>query len=424
MSFYKLIILIFVLILASILFGFIIYKRIKLSHKSFKFMGYLYIILIIVAIYFNPLTNSIKDMYRISHYQYHPNFIKKFKEIYKKPVIKTPKKSKNIVYIYLESFSRNFTTKFKNLTPNINSLKNRLDFTNINQIPYGASITIEGLFASACGYPYSVIKYGTKKDEKIELTNAKPKFKNLNMTCANKILKSLGYYTYFIKGGNLEFQNAYGFLKYMRYDKAQGKDELLKRGAKNLNEWGIDDDDMLEIAFDDFLKLSQEKDKFLQVILNIGMHVPNGFVSKKCKNLKYLDGLNSILNATKCTDFLVADFINKIKSSKYSKNTIIVIQSDHLMPYALAKGLNDENMGNSKIFFTILDDDIEGVKIIDNHGSSLDTFTTLLGYMGISDEMNLGRNILKINSVNKMVPGLFYQGAMGIVDSVKYEEDF
>lgn len=41
--------------------------------------------------------------------------------------------------------------------------------------------------------------------------------------------------------------------------------------------------------------------------------------------------------------------------------------------------------------------------------------------MGISDEMNLGRNILKEKSINKSIPGLFYQGAMMIGDSVEYK---
>lgn len=422
LSFWKQILYVLTLVLAAVLFSIIVYRRAVLFKKSFKFAWVTYLLSVILAIYFNPLTNSIKEMYRILHYQYHPNFINKFKEVYKKPIIKSPKIDKNIVYIYLESFSRNFTTNFENLTPNINALKNRLEFTDINQISHGASITLEGLFASACAYPYSVIKYGTKNDERIDLTNAKPKFSNSDMICANEILKSLGYYTYFIKGASLEFQNTYEFLKYMRYDRMQGKDELLKRGAKNLNEWGVDDDEMLEIAFDDFLKLSQEKDKFLQVILNVGMHVPDGLMSEKCENLKYLDGSNSMLNAVTCTDFLIAEFINKIRNSQYSKNTIIVLQSDHLMPYSLVNGLNDKNMGDSKIFFTILDDDINGVKFIKTHGTSVDTFTTLLGYMGISDEMNLGRNILKNDSINQSIPqGLFYQGAMGIVDSVKYE---
>ena len=207
----------------------------------------------------------------------------------------------------------------------------------------------------------------------------------------------------------------------MKYDEMQGKEELLKRGAKNLNEWGVDDDEMFEFAFDDFLRLSQSKDKFLQVVLNVEMHVLSGFISKKCENLKYLDGSNSMLNAAKCTDFLVGEFVNKIRASKYSKNTIIVMQSDHLLPYSVVDGMSDEKMGDSRLFFTILDDDINGTKIVQNYGSSLDTFTTFLGYMGISDEINLGRNILKEKSINKSIPGLFYQGAMMIGDSVEYK---
>lgn len=421
LSFYKQILFILALVFATVLFGVIVCKRVNSFKKSFKFANILWGISVVLAICFNPLTNSLLQMYIILNFQYHPAFIKKFSEIYKKPVFQKPLKNKNIVYIYLESFSRNFTTKFENLTPNINALSNRLEFSNINQINNGASITLEGLFASACGYPYSVTIYGEKKEKYTDLMGAKPNFKNSNMICANELLKKLGYYTYFIKGASLEFQNTRGFLEYMKYDEMQGKEELLKRGAKSLNEWGVDDDEMFEFAFDDFLRLSQSKDKFLQVVLNVGMHVPSGFISKKCENLKYLDGSNSMLNAAKCTDFLVGEFVNKIRASKYSKNTIIVMQSDHLLPYSVVDGMSDEKMGDSRLFFTILDDDINGTKIVQNYGSSLDTFTTFLGYMGISDEMNLGRNILKEKSINKSIPGLFYQGAMMIGDSVEYK---
>lgn len=262
-----------------------------------------------------------------------------------------------------------------------------------------------------------------KTDNKVNLVNAKPDFKSTNIVCATDILKENGYYAYFIKGASLGFQNTNKFLEARNYDEFYGKDELLKRGAQNLNEWGVDDDEMFDIAFNDFLRLSEKNKKFLQVILNIGMHTPNGFISKKCSDISYLDGSNPMLNATKCTDFLVASFVNKIRSSKYSKNTIIVMQSDHLMPHLLTNGLvKDKKMENSKLFFTILDDEINGTKEIKNYGTSLDTFTTLLGYIGISDEINLGRNILKEKSVAKCdVSPPFFDAAMTIVDKTTYE---
>ena len=168
--------------------------------------------------------------------------------------------------------------------------------------------------------------------------------------------------------------------------------------------------------------MSERKDKFLQVILNVSMHVPDGFVSKKCNELLGLSS-NGMLSAVKCTDFLLGEFINKIRSSKYSKNTIIAIQNDHLMPYMVANGVDSKKIENSKMLFMILDDSINGVKVIENYGSSLDTFTTFLGYIGVTDEMNLGRNILNKDSIDKSEGNIqmLYKAAMGGLLSLKYK---
>lgn len=128
-----------------------------------------------------------------------------------------------------------------------------------------------------------------------------------------------------------------------------------------------------------------------------------------------------MLNATACTDYLVSEFVRKIRASKWGKNTIIAIQNDHLMPYAIANGIEEEKMAGSKMFFTILDDEIDGVKKVQNYGSSLDTFTTLLGYMGVTNRLNLGRNILKEKSIDEDNMDFIYKVAMMSLDDLDYE---
>ncbi len=423
-TFWKSIVLIFLFILAIILFCIILYRKISFYDKHFRFAELYCLFFICLAIYFNPLTKSLIEIYQFLNPQFHPKISENLEKSLSKPKISNVNFNKNIVYIYLESFSRNFITNYKKFTPNLNSFNNRLDFTNINQIPQGAGITIEGLFASQCGLPYFLTKYGKKKDDgNVNLENAKPKFPKSNIICAPDVLQKLGYHTYFIKGADLGFQNTDMFLKSRNYDEIYGKNELVKRGAKNINSWGVDDDELFDFAFKDFIKMSEKKDKFLQVILNVSMHVPDGFVSKKCNELLGLSS-NGMLSAVKCTDFLLGEFINKIRSSKYSKNTIIVIQNDHLMPYMVANGVDSKKIENSKMLFMILDDGINGVKVIENYGSSLDTFTTFLGYIGVTDEMNLGRSILIKDSLDNTKENIdmLYKAAMGGLLSIKYKK--
>lgn len=424
LSFWKNICLIVLFILAIVLFCIILYKKLCSYNKYLKFAEVFCLLFICLAVYFNPLTKSLVEIYQFFNPEFHPKISENLEKSLSKPKILNTNFNKNIVYIYLESFSRNFIANYKELTPNLNSFDNRLDFININQIPQGAGITIEGMFASQCGLPYFLTKYGKKNDNGgVDLENAKPKFPKSNIICAPDVLQKLGYHTYFIKGADLGFQNTDMFLKSRNYDEMYGKKELIKRGAKNINSWGVDDDELFNFAFEDFIKMSEKKDKFLQVILNVSMHVPDGFVSKKCNELLGLSS-NEMLDAVKCTDFLLGEFINKIRSSKYSKNTIIAIQNDHLMPYMVANGVDSKKIENSKMLFMILDDSINGVKVIENYGSSLDTFTTFLGYIGVTDEMNLGRNILNKDSIDKSEGNIqmLYKAAMGGLLSIKYKK--
>ncbi|WP_165590150.1 sulfatase-like hydrolase/transferase [Campylobacter geochelonis] len=411
MEFLDVIVLILLSIIAGVLFCVLFYFRMIKNIANKNMAKICYFAFILLAFILNPLAKAGYDIFTVLNPQYNKHFVSILQKSIITPKPKPATKNKNIVYIYLESFSRNYLIKFPNLTPKINSLTNKIDFVNISQAD-GTVVTIEGLFGSQCGLP--LFYYSYKKDG--EGNRKFPK----NIKCSSQILKEQGYYTYFIKGADLEFEKTRDFLNSRAYDEQKGKTELLKQQNFLLNEWGVNDDDMFDIAFSDFIRLSETKDKFLQVVLTVGTHVPNGFISKKCQNLVYEDEKNAMLNAVKCTDFLLYDFIDKIRKSKFGKNTIIVVQNDHLAPYGLIKGIDEKKLSDSNNLFFILDDDIDGVQIVENKGSSLDTFTTLLGYIGILDEMHFGRNILKIKSLHETLknPNQIYQISMPLIPNL------
>lgn len=228
-----------------------------------------------------------------------------------------------------------------------------------------------------------------------------------------------------MKGFDLNFQNTSGFLRARKYDEMIGKDELLSRGAKNTSEWGVYDDEMLNFAWQDFLRLSESGKKFAQVLLTNETHTPDGFLPPSCENISYeID--SPMLKAVKCTDKLAGKFIAKIRASKYSKNTIIVVQNDHLMPYLLvsdvAKFQDRLENPTSQMLFMILDDDIVQNQYVDINGSAFDTWTTLLGYMGVIDEMNLGRNLFKMPTFLDSAPSTLLGYTMQILDKISYDE--
>lgn len=407
------IILICLLVFAIILICAIICKRIKLQ-KSRKFLFFVFIF--VCAFVTNPTSIALFKIYK--YYFYVP--VEKYKEIIyqfvKIPEPKVASNSKNIVYIYLEGLSRNFTVneKFPNLTPNIRNLNHKIEWTNID--PYSTAITIEGLFGSQCAFPLNFFsKFETEREA----------MKTQKIICATEILKNQGYYTYFMKGFDLNFQNTASFLQSRKYDEMIGKDELLKRGAKNTSEWGVYDDEMFDFAWQDFIRLNESGKKFAQVVLTNSTHTPDGFLPPKCADISYeID--SAMLKSVKCTDKLLGEFISKIRASKYSKNTIIVVQNDHLMPYLFVSDIDKfkDKLENpqSKMLFMILDDDIAQNQYISIAGSSFDTWTTLLGYMGILDEMNFGRNLFRMPTVLQDTPSELLRYTMRILDKISYDE--
>ncbi|MDA3057744.1 sulfatase-like hydrolase/transferase [Campylobacter sp. VBCF_05 NA6] len=395
-------------VLAILLFCVIFYQKIspKLS-KNIKFIP-IFAIFFITAFLTNPLYINAKELYEI----YNPPVAKFKKAVYPFVAVPKPKqvaKNKNIVYIYLESFDRDYLNSkiYPNLTPNLSTLTNKIDFTNTTQV-VDTEFTLKGLFSSHCALNYMFV-FGKDKDENF----------SKNIKCASEILKEQGYYLYFMKGAELDYQDTRIFLKQRNYDEVKGKSEILKSGEKSLNEWGVNDDDMLEIAWEDFVRLSKEKKNFLQTLLTIGTHAPNGFLSKSCENLPFASD-SQMQKAAHCTDFLVGKFIDKIRASEFSKDTIIVLQNDHPLFYSRDK--HGKKLQNSKNLFVILDDDINGTITIDKKGISFDTFTTLLGYMGILSEMNLGRNLLMADSLPFEDDDEIYKKASRIFTEISYDE--
>lgn len=404
LTFAKEIILGVCVILSIFLFSLIFYQKIALKlTKNFKFAT-LFFIIFVVAFIFNPTIVAIYKIYMLIN----PPIIVLKASIYphlKVPMPKPATKDKNIVYIFLESFNKSYTNPqiFPNLTPYISNLTHKIEFTNISQSP-GASITIEGMFSANCALPYV-----------FNFKNADKNAFYTNIKCASEILKEQGYYTYFMKGALLEFQKTNEFLKATKFDETKGRAELVAQGATNINEWGVDDDEMFEIAWADFLRLSKSKKKFFQSILTVSTHVPNGFIPKSCQNLSYEKHDIQMLRAVKCTDMLLSKFIDKIRSSEFSKNTIIVLQSDHKVPVGKFASLQDG------LVFIILDDDIKENIFIDTKGSSIDTMTTLLGYLGILDELNLGKNLFKFDGFYNANEPIFVSAAK-LLPHIDYDE--
>lgn len=382
---FKIIIVWIILILLSVgipIFFYKYFKRFKLNKKSY--FQLISVFFLILAFVLNPLTRNILELN--GYYIYDDIFSLnseinnlEFKDLYKlSETQKASLENKNIVYIYLESFEKLYLDEelFPWLAENLNKFKkNSVFFDNIEQA-YWTSRTIWWMVWSQCGIPLINAGWGNSMHWMDSFLS--------NAYCMGDFLKESWYDLNYVWGSRLSFAWKGNFYKTHWFDSVEWYDELIGWISNKAyeNDRGLYDDTLFDIAYNKYDKLSKSDNRFWLFMINLDAHWDVWVMSKKCNNVKYTDKSDdSILNTYKCDDFLVADFINKIRENPNSKDTIIVLASDH---YAMNHNNSIEILKKKEderqMLFMILDPNKKS-EIINNKWSSFDIWATVLSYM-------------------------------------------
>ncbi len=158
-----------------------------------------------------------------------------------------------------------------------------------------------------------------------------------------------------------------------------------------LNDWGLYDDTLLDIAFERFLGLSKSTDRFALFLSTVDTHHPDGYVARSCGAINFLNLYNDMLDSVKCADQLLSHFIEKIQKSPFSDRTLIVLVSDHLaMKNDAYSYLEKQERRN---LFTIFHPKKTTPVVIDKEGVPFDIGPTVLHELGIETNIGLGRNL-------------------------------
>lgn len=214
--------------------------------------------------------------------------------------------------------------------------------------------------------------------------------------CLGDILKDHGYELRFIGGAKADFAGKGTFIKQHGYTSIDRSyfETFIPINDKNYSDWGGHDDHLLDYAYESFIELSKSDKPFVLSLLTLDTHHPRGHIPSACSNDEpYGDGKISILNAVQCSDKLLAKFISKIQSSDAYKDTIIVLQSDHLAMSNDALSMLNEDPKSRKNTFVILGSDVQKAKI-DRPGLLIDVGATILSLLGNDDGLGFGRNLL------------------------------
>lgn len=356
--------------------------------KAFLHNGFL-----ILAFLIHPAMHNIKNLIFSVTIQQADDFY----EYYKFPAdFNGTLRKKNIVFIYAESVERTYFDKeiFGDLMPNMSKLiqdENALEFTNIVQTN-GTDYTIAGTTATQCAIPLFTTSGGNSMEG---VDKFYPK-----AVCIGDMLKKENYYLSMIQGSSVQFSGMDKFYKTHGFDSVAGKEKLLKqvKDKRYVNGWGLYDDTLLELAYKEFEQLSSSKDKFALFLHTLDTHHPNGHLSASCNKNLYMDGSNKILNTVKCADFLITDFIKKVKESKYGKDTIVVVVSDHLAMRNTAKEKLDQSKKRRNLFL-IFDPSNSTYMAEEKIGTPFDVAPTVLSFLNIHTDLGLGRNLMEKESI-------------------------
>ncbi len=309
----------------------------------------------------------------------------------------------NVVIIMEESLGAEFTgilgtEKYKkyNLTPNLDELaKHSILFTNAYSTGTRTARGIEGIVGS---FPPIPGESSIKRSKSIN-----------NFFTIGKALKSQGYATHFIYGGQAMFDNMRGFFNSNDFDNIIEEKDFKNPVYKTT--WGVSDEDLFEKANDIF---SRQTSPFLAVLITTSNHMPFTFPENRITKVSKDIEDNERLNAIKYADFALGKFIKKAEKSKYFNNTLFVIAADHG-----TRIFGESVIPVKKFHIPVLIFAPEKLKItprkIDTITSQIDIAPTILGILDIPyQSIFFGRNILNIKS-NDGFALLQYDNLLGLL---------
>lgn len=334
----------------------------------------------------------------------------KFDDYYKIPSFqKATQNNKNLIFIYLESFENLYLDE--NLFPWLSNWLNQLKkestyFSNIKQA-YWAWRTIAWMVASQCWLPLITSWWWWNSMHWIDsfLSWA---------WCMWDFLKNAWYNLNYMWGASLDFAWKWNFYKTHWFNLIEWKKELEAKltNKNNFTDWWLYDDNLFDLAYKKYEKLAESDEKFGLFMINMDTHWDKWVKSEKCRNIKYNDDENSILNSYKCSDYLISDFVQKIKNNVNFKNTSIVIVSDHFaMDNNNSVDILKKNQEDRRILFLILDSDNKNKSEINKNWSTLDIWATVLSNIWFNiSQLGIWFNLLSSTwfTISDQIPNIVF----------------
>ncbi len=195
-----------------------------------------------------------------------------------------------------------------------------------------------------------------------------------------KLLKSKGYTSSFVYGGDLNFANMRNYIVYQGFENIIGKTDFESDDV--ITEWGVPDHIVASRAIqicEDVNK--QQKGPFFTTVLLLSSHTP--FEVPVPNDIKGIDIPSKYKASVKYSDYAMSVFFQLAKSKSWFENTVFIITTDHGSSHT---GLANNSEQRFRIPFIVYNYQTESLS------SSLDVST-------VSNQFDLPFSIAKsINS--------------------------
>lgn len=364
---------------------------------TWRFAGRAFAVILISSTALNPLT---VDMTTLLRQQRTAELAPEITDGYIRPsgILGEPR---NLVILYAESLERTYLDEslFPGLTPQLNRLRhNAVDFSQVASRE-GGTWTIAGMVSSLCGVPLAL---SNDANGYASVGSFMP-----GARCLTDHLRDQGYSLEFVGGASLEFAGKGRFLASHGFSTVRDREYFrgLGLGENRFSPWGVHDDVLLDTMWQRFTELSSQSEPFALVGLTLDTHHPSGHIPHACLDVAYekLGQRRPMLDAVQCSDRLIADFVRRVRASPFSRNTVVVVASDHLaLPNDVSDLLRQADRTNLLLVF---DDELRPRRI-DRATSTLDTGATVLDTLGGGTALGFGRSQLTIKGADTSLTAL------------------
>ncbi len=234
-----------------------------------------------------------------------------------------------------------------------------------------------------------------------------------HLPCVNKQLKTAGYTTSFMFGGQLSYGNIRSYMYFNAFDKiteSQDFDDDIPQGKL-----GVHDEYLFPRQLAD---LQNPKEPFFAAMFTSSTHGPFDFTPKKDLNWgeKEADYVNSIYYADQC----IKEFIAGAKKEKWYNNTLFVFVSDHShnSPKNYAHTQPEYRRIPMLFFGEVLKPEMRGMKYSETSAQT-DLASTLLHQLNLpSEDFVYSKNLF--NPYAKRFACYAFEEGFGIVQNKQH----